>query len=143
MLDIVTGEMPPAAKKMLWKAHRLNWRSETGAALLRDGVCYAWAGLDKVGDGEYYCFLVRDFNNVFSDIPKERWTEIQNWGTYEIFNWMFNELKASRVYTERREHSTRVVPATERMGNGEWKEHTWECKAEDVVLTQVRKPDFV
>lgn len=143
MLSIVTGEMPVAAKEMLWQAHRLRWRNDIGAALLRDGACYAWAGLDEVEEGVYYAHLTRNFGNVFSDVPREDWTVIQDWGTYEIFKWIFTDLGASRIYTDRRPNSVKIIPVVERMRNGEWIENRVEFKAEDIVLNPVAKPDFV
>jgi len=144
MLEIVTGEMPLAAKKMLWQAHGIRLRNEIGAALLRDGVCYAWAGLDPVdAEDEYFCYLVRDFGHVFYDIPRDRWSEIQDWGTFVIFDWIFNGLEAKRITTQQRENSTLVNAAVDRMRNGQWQGKTWECKAEDMVLHPAPKPDFV
>lgn len=143
MLEIVTGEMPSAAKKMLWQEHRLRWRNDTGAALLRDGVCYAWAGLDKVEEDVYYAHITRDFNNVFADIPEERWSEIQDWGTYEIFKWIFGDLGCKKMISDRRENSTRANEVVARMRNGKWTEDHLEFKAEDIVLNPTAKPDFV
>jgi hypothetical protein len=143
MVELITGEMPSAAKKMLWQKHKLKWRNDTGAALLRDGVCYAWVGLDEVEEGVYYCFLVRDFNNVFSDIPKERWSEIQDWAIYEIFKWIFGDLGCKRLIADRRPNSTIASGIVDRFRNGKWTGDHLEFKAEDMVLNPTAKPDFV
>ncbi len=143
MLELITGDMPDEAKKMLWQAHGLRWRNELGAALLRDGECYCWAGLDTTEADGYFAHITRNFGAVFADIPQDRWSEIQDWGTYVIFDWIFNGLKAKRIHSMARQHSHLAQETVARMRNGQWTDKTWECKAEDVVLRPTSKPDFV